>query len=350
MSRRVTTLALVLSLALIALIATPVGADNAFSGYWSGQETFSINSVLGGPPESGVTEVPPLVVTADGVLYTVGSSTGGLGLSGIIDANGNFAGIYITSDGTRFPSVTGIFTTGHATLTKQPVIPNGTSGVNITFELVFTGKLPASNVPTKPVILIPSSGDGFSSFISNLSPVQLVTVVVAAIAALGLLTTMLRLLGRALTPRPRARYDTGRVSRTQQPSGKILRRGRTYGDVAPPAVPPSTRSAPSSQVPKLIGPEDGAGGTVISGGGAYGMPVNQGKLMAQAGVTKVGVGAPWNNGVLDQPDANYDAIITPSWPTVSTIQPYSDHFFINFSNPAPADAYFTWKIIRPPPK
>lgn len=88
------------------------------------------------------------------------------------------------------------------------------------------------------------------------------------------------------------------------------------------------------------------GGIPLSGTGAYAMPVNEGRLRVQVGVRKCGVGAPWSNGCINQPDSNYTPQIKPSWATDYTFQTYPDHFFITFTNPAPSDAYFDWMIAR----
>jgi hypothetical protein len=143
------SLAIMLVVMTLGLCSTAVLAGSAFEGNWSGQMTFSINSVMGGSPDSGATDTPIIVVRADGTLYTPSDSPGGLGLNGKIEVNGDFHGNYITEDGSNFP-ITGTFANGHATLTKQPVIPNGISGVNITFELNFMGKGSTNNSGTTP--------------------------------------------------------------------------------------------------------------------------------------------------------------------------------------------------------
>ena len=91
--------AIILVVTTVGLYSTVVLASSAFEGNWSGQMTFSINSVMGGPPESGTTDTPIITVTADGILYTPSGSPGGLGLSGKIVNNGSFTGTDITTDG-----------------------------------------------------------------------------------------------------------------------------------------------------------------------------------------------------------------------------------------------------------
>jgi hypothetical protein len=345
-----------LSSAFILLLATTLSlvffsaavlAGGGLAGNWAGQETFTMESPIG-LPESGTTPIP-IVVTADGTLYTTGSSPGGIGLSGKIDAGGNFSGTYLTQDGTRF-SITGAFSGTRATLTKQPVIPKGTSGVNITFELTYAGGAPDNqNTHAAPGTQSNQSTpnsfpDVINQAISWVSghPVQFVTGVVAGLATLGLLSTVVKLAGRGASA-SQARNIGGKIHKPERPPSKIIQRGPTYSPTSSSQTTDTTADTPL----KVIGPEDAAGGTPISGSGAYAMPVNQGRVGVQVGSIKSGVGAPWNNGNIEQPDANYTPSVHASWATtVTRIEAYSDHFFVTFSTPAPSDAYFDWVIRR----
>ena len=310
---------------MLGLCSKVVLANSVFEGNWSGQMTFSINSVLGGPPESGTTDTPIIAVTADGTLYTPSGASGGLGLSGTVGANGYFTGNYITSDGSNFP-ITGTFASGYATLTKQPVVPNGISGVNITFELHFIGKGSTNS----------STGNGLLSWLGK-NPAIPVIGVVALFAIMGLIGVIRRGLTRNKATERQAAGNTSKAGLTGKASRVTLQRGPTYSpaDTANPDTPS-----------KLIGPEDASGGTPISGMGAYAMPVNEGGLSVQAEVTKCGVGNIWGNGYLEQPDSNYVPHVKTNWVTDYTFQTYPDHFFIIFTNPAPPGAYFNWKITR----
>ena len=319
----------------LGLCSTAVLADSAFEGNWSGQMTFSINSVMGGPPDSGTTDTPVIVVTADGTLYTPSGSPGGLGLNGKIDANGHFSGNYKTEDGSDFP-ITGTFANRHATLTKQPVIPNGISGVNITFELNFLGKGSTNQSSTTPSGSDSSPINRLLSWLGK-NPAIPVIGIVALFAIMGLAGAIRRGLTRRKTTGREAASNTGKNGVTGKASRVILQRGSTYS--------PTDASNPDTPS-KIIGPEDASGGTPISGTGAYAMPVNQGGLGVQAGVTKCGVGNIWGNGIIEQPDANYIPQIKTNWVTEYTCQTYTDHFFVIFANPAPTGAYFDWIITR----
>jgi hypothetical protein len=309
------------------LCSTAVLASSAFEGNWSGQETFSINSVLGGPPESGTTDTPIITINADGTLYTPSGASGGLGLSGTVAANGYFNGNYITSDGSNFP-ITGTFANGHATLTKQPVVPNGISGVNITFELNFLGK--------------GSTGTG-SSPVSRLlswlgkNPAIPVIAVVALFAVMGLLGAIRRGLSGRKTSVRQVAANTGKSGVMGKAARTILPRGSTYS-----SPDPANPSAPA----KAIGPEDASGGTSISGTGSCTMPINQGGLNVPAEVTTFGIGNIWSNGIVEQPDGKYIPDVEANWATEWRFRTYPDHFFIIFTNPAPHGAYLNWKITR----
>jgi len=219
------SLAITLLVMTLGLSSTAVFATSAFEGNWSGQMTFSINSVMGGPPDSGTTDTPVIIVTADGTLYTPNGSPGGLGSNGKIDANGHFNGNYKTEDGSNFP-ITGTFANGHATLTKQPVIPNGISGVNITFELNFLGKGSTNHSGTTP-------SDSDSSPINRLlswlgkNPAIPVIGVVALFAVMGLWGVIRRGLTRRKTTGSQAASDTGKKGVTGKASRVILQRGST---------------------------------------------------------------------------------------------------------------------------
>ena len=322
---------------MLGLCSKVVLANSVFEGNWSGQMTFSINSVLGGPPESGTTDTPIIVVTADGTLYTPSGASGGLGLSGTVGANGYFTGNYITSDGSNFP-ITGTFANGYATLTKQPVVPNGISGVNITFELHFIGKGSTNS----------STGSGLLSWLGK-NPAIPVIGVVALFAIMGLIGVIRRGLTRNKATGRQAAGNTGKGAGRQAASntskagvtGKashiILQRGPTYSpaDSANPDTPS-----------KLIGPEDASGGTPISGTGAYAMPINQGALSVPTDVTTFGIGNIWSNGIVEQPDGNYIPDLEVNWATQWRFRTYPDHFFIIFTNPAPPGAYIHWNIRR----
>ena len=311
----------------LGLSSRAVLANSAFEGNWSGQMTFSINSVLGGPPESGTTDTPIIVVNADGTLYTPSGSPGGLGLSGTVGANGYFKGNYITSDGSNFP-ITGTFANGHATLTKQPFVPNGISGVNITFELNFIGK-GSTGPDSSPV-------NRLLSWLGK-NPAIPVIGIVALFAIMAIAGAIRRGLTRRKSAGRQAAGGTGKAAATGKASRNILPRGPTYS-TADPANP----DAPS----KLIGPEDASEGTPISGTGAYAMPINQGGLNVPAEVTTFGIGNIWSNGIVEQPDGNYIPDVEANWATEWRFRTYPDHFFIIFTNPAPPGAYINWKITR----
>ena len=324
-----------LVLMTVGLCSTAVLASSAFEGNWSGQMTFSINSVLGGPPESGTTDTPIIAVRADGTLYTPSGSPGGLGLNGKIEANGDFHGNYITEDGSNFP-ITGTFANGHATLTKQPPVPNGISGVNITFELNFLGKGSTNYGSTTPPGSDSSTINRVLSWLGK-NPAIPVIGVVALFAVMALTGAIRRGLTRHKATGHQAAGSTGKAGATGKASRVILQRGPNYS-AADPSNPDTT--------PKIIGPEDASGGTLVSGTGTYAMPVNQGRLNVQAEVTKCGVGNIWSNGIVEQPDANYVPDIHVNWDTYWSFETYPDHFFILFTNPAPPGAYFEWKITR----
>jgi len=325
--------AIMLVVMTLGLCSMSVLAASGFEGNWSGQMTFSINSVLGGPPESGTTDTPIIVVNADGTLYTPSGSPGGLGLSGTVGANGYFTGNYITSDGSNFP-ITGTFANGHATLTKQPFVPNGISGVNITFELNFIGKGSANDS---------SSINSLLSWLGK-NPAIPVIAVVALFAVMGLLGAIRRGLARRKSTGRQAAGGTGKVAATGKASRNILPRGPTYSttDYSNADTPSNNADTP----PKIIGPEDAPGGTPISGTGASALPINQGGLSVQAEVTNLGIGNIWSNGIVAQPDRNYVPDVRANWVTEFRFRTYEDHFFIFFTNPPPPGAYLTWKITR----
>lgn len=66
----------ILVVVAFGLSSTAIFAGGGFAGNWPGQETFTINSVLGGPPDSSVMDIP-IIATSDGTVYTSGSSAGG---------------------------------------------------------------------------------------------------------------------------------------------------------------------------------------------------------------------------------------------------------------------------------
>jgi hypothetical protein len=323
--------AIVLVVMTLVLCSAAVLAGSAFEGNWSGQMTFSINSVLGGPPESGTTDTPIITVRADGTLYTPSGSPGGLGLNGKIEANGHFSGTYITEDGSNFP-ITGTFANGHATLTKQPPVPNGISGVNITFELYFLGKGSTNYNPGSGLSIV----NRLLSWLGK-NPAIPVIAVVALFAVMALTGAIRRGMTKGKAAGRQSSSTTIKNSATGKASRVILQCGPTYS-----STEPSNPNTP----PKIIGPEDASGGTPTSGTGAYTLPVNQGGLNVQAEVTNLGIGNIWSNGIVEQPDGNYIPDVRANWVTDFRFQTYEDHFFIFFTNPPPPGAYLTWKITR----
>lgn len=192
------------------------------------------------------------------------------------------------------------------------------------------------------------AGDQIMSFLGSLNPTQLVTFAVIGVIAIAFIAGGVRAM---VTRRARAgaagRSSTGKMALGKASgraggngpiwSGPTVGQGPAYGE---PALSPASATTPEP----LIGP---GGGAPLGGAGAYAIPVNQGRCGVQVGVRKFGVGNVWGNGCIDQPDANYNVRITPSWVTdYLPPETYSDHFFVTFTNPAPSDAYFDWIIWR----
>ncbi|MGA2574300.1 MAG: hypothetical protein ABSF36_08935 [Candidatus Methanomethylicaceae archaeon] len=199
-------------------------------------------------------------------------------------------------------------------------------------------------------------GDQITSFLGSLNPTQVVTFAVIGVIAIAFIAGGVRALatrsarakagaaGRSSMGKMALGKASGRTGGNGLTGGKgpirsgpTVGQGPTYGE---PVPPPASATTPEP----LIGP---GGGTPLGGAGAYAMPVNQGRCGVQVGVRKFGVGDVWGNGCIDQPDANYNVTITPSWVTdCLPPQTYSDHFFVTFTNPAPSYAYFDWIVWR----
>lgn len=257
-------------------------------------------------------------------------------MSGKIDANGNFNGTYLTLDGSRFP-ISGTFSNGHAHLAKQPVIPNSQSGVNITFDLTLTGVNSSDQTVNTSPGPVSSSTDQLTSFFNNINPATMVAGVAALLVVIGLVSAASRRMATNRATGKQTNRTIGKHNWSTKGPSVIHQRGPTYSEPAPYVY---------SDPPNMIGLQDAAGGIVVSGAGAYVMPVNQGRLNVQSEVRKVGVGAPWGNGVIDQLDSNYALQIRANWATDYAWKTYPDHFLVTFTNPAPPGAYFDWIIVK----
>jgi hypothetical protein len=327
------TLIVMLPAVALGVGSASVSADSRFAGNWLGQQTFCITSVwVGGvlPPEDcGQPVAIPLIVTSDGTLYTVGSTLGGLGLSGKIDANGNFNGSYSAQQGGPWP-VTGTFSDGHASLAKQPVLPNGESGVNIRWDIVLTSTGPSNTNQT-------------SSSSNNITPMQIVVGAVGGLAVVGATVGGIRRIKAATTKQetPRARRAAMGKKSKALPS-VILQRGLDYSQPAPPTI--------TGETPKIIEPEDATGGIPVGGVGATVIPPNEGRNVPVAvGATKRIIGLAGELPGVSQPDNNYAVSVTPSWQTswdVPNETKSMSGFVITFGTPAPSDATIDWKIVR----
>lgn len=329
----VMTLIVMLPVIAFGVESVYVSADSRFAGNWSGHQTFCITSVwVGGvlPPEDcGQPVAIPLIVTPDGTLYTVGSTPGGLGLSGKIDANGNFNGSYSAQQGGPWP-VTGAFSDGHASLAKQPVLPNGESGVNIRWDIVLisTG---------------PSNTNQISSSSNNVTPTQVVAGAVGGLAVVGATVGGIRRIKAATrkqqTPGTR---NAAMGKKSKALPSVILQRAPDYSQPAPPAI--------TGEAPKIIGPEDATGGIPVGGVGATVIPFNEGSNVPVAvGATKRIIGLAGELPGVSQPDNNYAVSVTPSWQTswdVPNETKSMSGFVITFGTPAPSDATIDWKIVR----
>lgn len=327
------TLIVMLPAIALGVGSASVSADSSFAGNWLGQQIFCITSVsVGGvlPPEDcGQPVAIPLIVTSDGTLYTVGSTPGGLGLSGKIDANGNFNGTYLAQQGGPWP-VTGTFSDGHASLEKQPVLPNGESGVNISWDIVLTSTGPSNPTQT-------------SSSSNNITPVQMVAGAVCGLAVVGATVGGIRRIRAARRKQETSRTRKAAIGKKSKvlPS-VILQRGPGYSQPAPPTI--------TGETPKIIGPEDATDGIPVGGVGATVIPPNEGRNVPVAvGATKRIIGLAGELPGVSQPDNNYAVSVTPSWQTswdVPNETKSMSGFVITFGTPAPSDATIDWKIVR----